>query len=130
MNDICPWYCIFNSTNHKNLAKAFLYFDILTWSQTWNLESWSLTYLPKSIYLISLTSISFILIVLWYVLLYLLTISSNLLIYKFFDAEVMYFYISVFKVLINLLAITDFPSLFVECISISFFSSHGFTDLL
>ena len=49
-----------------------------------------LTSFLKSIYVLSLTSTSFILIVLWYVLLYSPTISSNLLIYTFFDTEVMY----------------------------------------
>ena len=33
------------------------------------------------------TSIGFILVVLWYILLYLLTLSSNLSIYAFFDTE-------------------------------------------
>ena len=71
-----------------------------------------------------------ILIVLLHMLLYLLTISSNLLIYMFFDIEVIYSYILLFKVLINLSATADFPSLCVEYISISFFSSHDKIGLL
>ena len=57
------------------------------------------------------TSTGFILIVLWYVLLYLLTMSSNLSIYTFFETEVMYLEILFFKVLMNLSEVTDFPSL-------------------
>ena len=60
------------------LAKMFFYFDILTWSPTWNLGTLSLTSLLKSIYVLSIISIDFILIVLWYVLMYSLTVSSNL----------------------------------------------------
>ena len=56
------------------LAKMFLYFYILTWSPILNSGSLSLTFLPKLIYVLSLTSIGFTLIVLWYALLYLLTI--------------------------------------------------------
>ena len=44
--------------------------------------------LLKSVYTFTFTSKSFILIVLGYVLLYLLTMSSNLSIYTFFDFEV------------------------------------------
>ena len=73
----------------------------------------------ESIYVLSLTSTGFMLIVLWYVLLYSFTISSNLLIYTFFYIEVTYFQILVFKVLINFSATTDFPSLCIKYISIS-----------
>ena len=65
-------------------------------------------------------STGFILIVLWYVLLYLLTISSNLSIYRFFETEVKY---------LNFSAITDFPSLCVECTSTLLFYNHDFTDI-
>ena len=51
----------------------------------------------------------------------------NYLSYKFFDNEVK---ILLFKVLINLSATTDFPSLSVKYISIAFFSNHDFIDLL
>ena len=51
-------------------------------------------------------------------------------IYTFFETEVMYLQIILFKALMNLSATTDFPSLCVEHISMSFFSSHDFIDLL
>ena len=47
------------------LAKMFLYFDILTWSQTLNLGSLLLTSLIEPIYVLSLASTGYILIVLW-----------------------------------------------------------------
>ena len=47
-----------------------------------------------------------------------------------FDIAVIYLKSFFFKVLINLLATTDFSSLCVEYSSISFFSSHDFIDLL
>ena len=65
--------------------------------------------------------------VLWYVLFYLLTMSSN---YTLFDIEVRYLQILFFKVLIHLSAATDFPSLCVAYTSISFFPSHDFIHLL
>ena len=77
------------------------------------------------------TSAGFILIVIWYVLSYLLTnLSSNLSIETFFETKVMYLYILFLKVLMNLSVTTDLPSLFVEYISIAFFSSHDFIDLV
>ena len=72
----------------------------------------------------------FTFLALWYVLLYLFTMSLNISINTFFDIEAMYFYILFFKVLINLSATTNFSSLFVEYISIAFFSNNRFIDLL
>ena len=46
--------------------------------------------LLESIYVLGFTSTGFALIVLWYALLYVLTISSNLSIYTFLDTEVIY----------------------------------------
>ena len=66
----------------------FLYFHILTISPILNLGSSTLILLLESIYVLDFTSTGFILIVLLYVLLYLLTISSYLSIYTFFDIEV------------------------------------------
>ena len=66
----------------------FIYFDALTWSQISNLGSYWLFSLSKSIYMLDLTSIGFNLILLWYLLLYLLTMSSNLSMYTFFDFDV------------------------------------------
>ena len=54
-------------------------------------------------------------------LLYLLTISSYLLIYTFFDIEIMYLEILFFTVLMNPSAITDFLSLGAEYISVPYF---------
>ena len=59
------------------VALMFLYFEILTWSPTLNLGSISLESTFYSAQQLDLTSIGLILIVLWNVLLYLLTISSK-----------------------------------------------------
>ena len=59
------------------LAKMFFYFDTLTWSPTFNFGYFSLTSLLELIYVLPLTPNGFILIVLWYVLFYSFTISSN-----------------------------------------------------
>ena len=56
----------------------FLYFDILTKSPILNFGSLWLISLLKSIYVFDFTSTSSVLIVLWYILLYLLSIWSNL----------------------------------------------------
>ena len=68
--------------------KMFLYFDILTWSWTLNLGFSLSFYLLKLIYVLEFTSACFILTILWYVLLYLFSILSNLSIYTFFEIEV------------------------------------------
>ena len=47
--------------------------------------------------------------------------SSNLSIYTFFETEIMYLEILFFKVQMNLSAVTEFSSLGVEYVSISFF---------
>ena len=67
------------------------YFDILTISAILNLGFLLLVSLLDSIYVFDFTSTGFILIVLWYALLYLLTVSFNLSIYSFFDIIAMYF---------------------------------------
>ena len=60
--------------------------------------------------MLGFTSACLVLMVLWHVLLYLLTMSSNLSIKTFFEIEVMFLLILLFKVLIiNLAATTDFP---------------------
>ena len=59
-----------------------------------------------------------------------LIISSKLSIYIFLDIEVIHLQILFFKVLINLSAATDFPSLCVDCTSISLSCNHNFIDLL
>ena len=56
--------------------------------------------------------------------------ASNLSIYLFFYIEVMYLKILLFKVLTNLSATTDFLSLCVEYISMSFYSNHDFINTL
>ena len=72
----------------QSFAKIFLNFDIPTWLSTLNLVFLSLFfYQNQSIYMLEFTSAGFILIVLWYVLLYLLTMSSNLSIHTFFNIE-------------------------------------------
>ena len=68
-----------------------LYSDVLTWSPTLNLGSFSLFYLPEPIWVLSYILKGFILIVLW---LHLLTIPSNLSIYTFFDIDVMNIFVN------------------------------------
>ena len=53
-----------------------------------NLGPLFLISLLESKYEFDFTSVDFILIVLWYVLLYLFTTSSNLSVYTFFETEV------------------------------------------
>ena len=83
-NKICPRHCIFNFFNLKNFfipiwsvtfCQSILYFYILTISLILNLGSLLLISLLEPMYLLDFTLAGFILIVLWYVLLYLLTIS-------------------------------------------------------
>ena len=71
----------------------FLYFDILTLLTILNFGSSSLISLLESIYVLDFTSTDFILIILSYVLLCLLTISSNLSIYTFFDTENLFVFV-------------------------------------
>ena len=98
----------------STFAKIFFYSDIITWSSTLNLRSLSLLKTSKLIYVLDLTSIGFIMIALWYILLYLSNILCNLSMHTFFDIAVIYLKIFFFKVPINLLATTYFPSF---CIS-------------
>ena len=71
-------------------AKMFLYFDVLTWLPALNLWSLSVTFLLELMYVFDVTSTGFISVVLWNLLLHLLTISSNLSMYKLFDIESIY----------------------------------------
>ena len=64
-------------------------------------------------------STGFILVVLWYVLFYLLTMSSNLSANTFFWYWSYFFEKFIFQVLWNYSPGTDFPSLWAECISLS-----------
>ena len=72
------FWSIWNITFFKNVFVL----DILTWSPTWNLASSSFFFLYWMKFL-NFTSTGFILIVLWYILLCLLTISSNLSTHSF-----------------------------------------------
>ena len=121
-NNICPLSKILTSVVTETssdqfetwrFVKIFLYLDILTIWRTLNSGSLSLISWLEPIHELGFIWTRFILIILWYVLLYLLTISTNLSIYTFFDIEVMYLWIF----LMNLSAATDFPSLCVEYIS-------------
>ena len=56
----------------------FFYFDVLTIATILNLGSLLLIFLLEWIYVFDFISTGFILTVLWYVLLYLLIISSNI----------------------------------------------------
>ena len=99
------WH-IFRKIWSISCSKIFLYFNILTWSSTWNLGSLSLTSLllslltSKCMNALSSTPTDFGWIVLWYVLLYSFTISSYSSVYTFLDIEVMYLYILLYKILV------------------------------
>ena len=96
-NGICPWSIFFSifviikiSSDRfgaYTLTKMFFYFDTLIWSSALNLGFLYLLFLPELIYVLFLTSAGFILIVIWYVLLHVITISSNLSIYTYFDIK-------------------------------------------
>ena len=73
-----------------SFAKMFLYFDILAISPILNLGSSSLNSFLELIYALDYTSAGFTLIVLWYVLLYLLTISCSFSMYTIFNIDVIY----------------------------------------
>ena len=138
-NNICPRNNIFNFFYHKNFARSiwhvtfcknvvvFQYFYMIT------------NFKFKIFFIILFIKVnvsarlyiniySFILIVLRYLWLYLLTISSNLSIYILLHIEVIYLQILFFRVLINLSATTDCPSLCVDYISTSFFFYHDFIE--
>ena len=70
---ICPWHSVFYFFNNEiffrpiwsvTIGKMLLYFDVLTCSSTLNLEFYQLFPTLKSIYVLDLISIDFILIVL------------------------------------------------------------------
>ena len=85
-NNICQRNSVFNFSNNKNLIWAiwFVTFCInififqYSYMVTLNVVSFLLFITPKSIYVLGITPNSFIIIVLWYVLSYLLTIAANL----------------------------------------------------
>ena len=99
---LCPYFTnnmstekFFKLFNHKNFFRliwniAFCQIVFIFWNSN------NITNFKFRVFIINfftrddLASTSFILIVLWYVLLYLLIILSNLSIYIFFDIEVMY----------------------------------------
>ena len=80
--------------------------------------------------MLDFTSTRFLLMFLWDIFFYSLTISSNLSINTFFDIGVEYLEILFFKILMNLLATTDFVSLCVSYISVLFSRSYDLIGLL
>ena len=88
------WKNSSDQLEHSLLQKCFIYFDTLRLLPSLNLGSLLLISLLESIYLFDLTSTCFILVVLRYVLLYLLIVSSNLSICTYFETEVMYVFIN------------------------------------
>ena len=130
---------IFNFFNHKTssdkfeeqtFAKTFLDFDILTWLPTLKLGSSPLFSLPKPIYVLDILSASYILIVLWYILLYLLTISPDFWICTFFWYWSHVVLHSFVKVLLNFSLIISFSALYIEYVFLSLSCNHDFTNLL
>ena len=143
---MCPWNCIFNFFNYKNLFRPVWcvsfsknIFIFINYNTITNFEFRLLVitfflkiniYIYIYIYILYLTSTGFIFIVLRYVLLYSRTISSNLLIYTFFDTEVTYLLILVFNILINLSTAADFHSICIEFISTSLSFNHSLKKIL
>ena len=143
---MCPWNCIFNFFNYKNLFRPVWcvsfsknIFVFINYNTITNFEFRLLVitfflkiniYIYIYIYILYLTSTGFIFIVLRYVLLYSRTISSNLLIYTFFDTEVTYLLILVFNILINLSTAADFHSICIEFISTSLSFNHSLKKIL
>ena len=90
------YYNVFNQKNFfrpicsVTFCKNVFIFWYSYMMNNFSLGSSSLFSTPKSKYVFDVTSIGFILIVLLYVILYSLTISSNLSIYTFFDIEFKY----------------------------------------
>ena len=80
--------------------------------------------------MLDFTSTRFLLMFLWDIFFYSLTISSNLSINTFFDIGVEYLEILFFKILMNLLATTDFVSLCISYISVLFSRSYDLIGLL
>ena len=74
----------------KIFSKIFFYIGILTWSLSLSLACFSLFFTLNSIYALQITSTGFILVALWYVFLYSLTISSTLSINTFLKIGVIY----------------------------------------
>ena len=96
---VCLRNSIFTFFDHKNFFRAiwratFFKIVFMFWYSymvaNLNLGSLSFFSTSKIIDVHECTSTGFILIVLWYVLLCLLTISSNLSIYTFFDIKFIY----------------------------------------
>ena len=92
INNISPWDCILNFFNHKNsfrpiwsiaLSKNFFVFRYSQMITNFKFRIFIIKFFTKVKYVLSLTLIGFILIVLYFLLLYLCTISSSLSIYTF-----------------------------------------------
>ena len=93
-NHISSRHSVFNFFNHKNVFRpiwniAFGKVVFVFWHSQNITNFISLIYLLELIYVFDFTSTGFILIVLWYVLLHLVTISFNLSIYTFFGIQFM-----------------------------------------
>ena len=80
--------------------------------------------------MLDFTSTRFLLMFLWDIFFYSLTISSNLSINTFFDIGVEYFEILLLKILMNLLATTDFASLWIGYISVLLSHNYDLIDVL
>ena len=121
-DNICPWYSVLPFLTTRNFFRSI-------WGKTFckNIFIFCCSYMITNISLRIFISFFYIkvniypwlqqaqkgiiLFALWYVLLYLLTMSSNLSIYTCFHIEFIYLEILLFKVLLNLSATTDFPAL-------------------
>ena len=124
---ICPWSSVFNFFNHKNYFRRIwniaFYKNVLIFWYSNNITSFKsriliINFFTKfdicAWFYVNRFSFNFAM-----VCIIISTISSNLSIYTFFDIEVMYLEIIFIKVLINFSTTTDYPSLFVEYISMS-----------
>ena len=120
INNICPWNCIFNFTNNKNFFRP-----------VWCVSFSKNIFVFWNSYIIANNKLRIFIINLIFKINTCIVFNINrfhlncsavciicTLIYTVFDIDVMYLYILVFKVLINLSATIYFPSFCTEKISI------------
>ena len=96
------------SNNLFILCKNIFHFDIITKLPTLNLESLSFCSTKYLRYVPSCTSARIVFDIPWYYLLYFPSVSFSLSMYRRFDMAVIYLWILIFKILMNLSPTTDF----------------------
>ena len=96
------------SNNLFILCKNIFHFDIFPKLPTLNLESLSFCSTKYLRYVPSCTSARIVFDIPWYYLLYFPSVSFSLSMYRRFDMAVIYLWILIFKILMNLSPTTDF----------------------